>query len=90
MELIRSGSCWGLLRAKEPAGLAVLLDLGLGAAKQRYNCINICIYFLWGTDPKGARFAPQSRSFSFTAQQGLVTLVLVSHRSKAGPAEIKG
>ena len=40
--------------------------------------------FLWGTDPEEARFAPQSRFFSFTAQQGLVTLVLVSHRSKAG------
>ena len=45
------------------------------------------IDYLWGTDPKRARFNALSRSFSFTTQPGLVTLVLVLYRGKAGSAE---
>ena len=45
------------------------------------------IDFLWGTDPERPRFNPQSRSFSFTTQPGPMSLVLVSHRSKAGSAD---
>ena len=44
------------------------------------------LFYLWGTDPERPRFNPQSRSFSFTTHQGLMAVVLGSHRGKAGSA----